>query len=80
MISCSGRQRVFLGLMFGQPMDLAFKTFEVAAVALAVGIASSIVTHAESNWSEGTYLPVLCGMLAVAFYSSRRRQSCSAGL
>jgi Ca2+:H+ antiporter len=59
---------VFLGLFIGQPMDLAFTTFEVVAVVLAVWIASSIVLDAESNWLEGAYLLVLYGMLIVAFY------------
>ena len=59
---------VFLGLLVGQPMDLAFTTFEVAAVALAVWMASSIVVDAESNWLEGAYLLVVYGMLGVAFY------------
>ncbi|MEA2722998.1 MAG: Ca2+:H+ antiporter [Gemmatimonadales bacterium] len=59
---------VFLGLAIGQPMDLAFTTFEVAAVVLAVWIASSIVFDGESNWLEGAYLLVVYGMLAVAFY------------
>ncbi|MEO8090581.1 MAG: calcium/proton exchanger [Gemmatimonadales bacterium] len=59
---------VFLGLVIGQPMDLAFTSFEVAAVVLAVWIASSIVFDGESNWLEGAYLLVVYGMLAVAFY------------
>lgn len=59
---------VFLGVVIGQPMDLAFTTFEVAAVVLAVWIASSIVFDGESNWLEGAYLLVVYGMLSVAFY------------
>jgi len=49
-------------------MNLAFTTFEVAAIVLAVWIASSIVFDGESNWLEGAYLLVVYGMLAVAFY------------
>ena len=59
---------VFAGVLLGQPMDLAFTTFEVAAVALAVWIASSIVLDAESNWLEGAYLLIVYAMLGVAFY------------
>ena len=59
---------VFFGLIIGQPMDLAFTSFEVAAVVLAVWIASSIVFDGESNWLEGAYLLVVYGLLAVAFY------------
>ena len=49
-------------------MDLAFSTFEVAGVALAVWIASVIVHDGESNWLEGAFLLVVYAVLAVAFY------------
>jgi len=38
-------------------MDLAFTTFEVASVALAVWIGAAIVVDAESNWLEVSLLP-----------------------
>jgi Ca2+:H+ antiporter len=59
---------VFVGLAFGQPMDLAFNLFEVASVALAVAVATSVVRDAESHWLEGAFLLLVYGMLAVAFY------------
>lgn len=59
---------VFLGVIVGQPMDLAFTTFEVVAVTLAAWIASAIVLDGESNWLEGAYLLTLYGILGVAFY------------
>jgi Ca2+:H+ antiporter len=59
---------VFIGMAFGQPMDLAFSTFEVVAVALAVAVAASVVRDAESNWLEGAFLLLVYGMLAVAFF------------
>jgi len=59
---------VFFGLIVGQPMDLAFTTFEVVAVTLAAWIASAIVLDGESNWLEGAYLLTLYGILGVAFY------------
>jgi Ca2+:H+ antiporter len=59
---------VFTGLMFGQPMDLAFSVFEVASVALAVWIASVIVQDGESNWLEGAFLLLVYAVLGVAFY------------
>ena len=59
---------VFAGLAFGQPMDLAFSTFEVVAVALAVSVANTVVRDAESNWLEGAFLLLVYGMLAVAFF------------
>ena len=59
---------VFVGLAIGQPMDLAFSTFEVIAVALAVAIGASAVRDAESHWLEGAFLLLVYGMLGVAFY------------
>jgi Ca2+:H+ antiporter len=59
---------VFVGLILGHPMDLAFGTFEVASVTLAVWITSAIVIDAESNWLEGSFLLLVYGVLAVAFF------------
>jgi Ca2+:H+ antiporter len=59
---------VFVGLIVGHPLDLAFGTFEVASVTLAVWITSAIVLDAESNWLEGAFLLLVYGMLAVAFF------------
>jgi Ca2+:H+ antiporter len=59
---------VFLGLAFGQPMDLAFSTIEVAAVALSVGIATVVVQDAQTNWLEGAFLLIVYAVLGVAFF------------
>lgn len=59
---------VFVGWIFGHPMDLAFGTFEVASVTLAVWITSAIVIDAESNWLEGAFLLLVYGVLGVAFF------------
>lgn len=59
---------VFLGLAFGKPMDLSFQPMEVAAVALAVGVASSVIRDAESNWLEGTFLLIVYAILALTFF------------
>jgi Ca2+:H+ antiporter len=59
---------VFAGLLFGQPMDLAFTTFEVASVALAGWIGYAVVSDAESNWLEGALLLLVYAILAVAFF------------
>ena len=59
---------VFVGLALGQPMDLAFNIFEVASVALAVAVATSVVRDAESHWLEGAFLLLVYGMLGVAFF------------
>lgn len=59
---------VFLGMMFGQPMDLAFTVMEVASVAVAVAIASSVMQDSESNWLEGAFLLVAYAAIGVAFF------------
>jgi Ca2+:H+ antiporter len=59
---------VFIALIVGHPLDLAFGTFEVASVTLAVWITSAIVIDAESNWLEGAFLLLVYGVLAVAFF------------
>jgi Ca2+:H+ antiporter len=59
---------LFISLLFGNPMDLAFTTFEVTAVALAVGVVTVISLDGESNWLEGAQLLAVYGILAAAFF------------
>lgn len=59
---------VFVGVIVGAPMDLAFTTLEVASVVLAVWIASMIALDAASNWLEGALLLIVYAMLSVAFF------------
>ena len=59
---------VLLGMVFHQPMDLAFTTMEVASIALAVGVGSSVIRDAESNWLEGAFLLLAYAVLGVAFF------------
>jgi Ca2+:H+ antiporter len=59
---------VLLGAAMGVPMNLAFRPMEVASVVLAVGVASSVIRDAESNWLEGAFLLLVYGILAVAFF------------
>lgn len=59
---------VLLGMVFHQPMDLAFSTMEVASIALAVGVASSVIRDAETNWLEGAFLLLAYAVLGVAFF------------
>lgn len=59
---------VFAGVLFGRPMDLAFTTFEVTSIVIAVWIASIIALDAESNWLEGAFLLLVYAILGVAFY------------
>lgn len=59
---------VLLGAAFGQPMDLAFTTFEVAGIGLAVLATSVIVQDGETTWLEGALLLIAYAILAVAFF------------
>ncbi|MDO8503056.1 MAG: calcium/proton exchanger [Gemmatimonadaceae bacterium] len=59
---------VLLGLVTGKPMDLAFTVMEVASVAVAVAVASSVMQDSESNWLEGAFLLVAYAVIGVAFF------------
>lgn len=59
---------VILGIFFGQPMDLIFNTFELAAMVLAVLIVNFVVQDGESNWLEGLQLLAAYTIMAIAFY------------
>jgi Ca2+:H+ antiporter len=59
---------VFLSLALGNPMDLAFTSFEVTAVALGVGVVTVTSLDGESNWLEGAQLLAVYGILAAAFF------------
>ena len=60
---------VFISYVLGRPMDLVFTTFEIAAVALSVGIVNLIALDGESNWMEGVLLLAVYGILGLAFYA-----------
>ncbi len=59
---------VLLGVLIGKPMDLSFTMMEVASVAVAVGIASSVMQDSESNWLEGAFLLIAYAVIGVAFF------------
>ena len=59
---------VILGVLFGQPMDLVFNTFELVAMVLAVLIVNFVVQDGESNWLEGLQLLAAYTIMAIAFY------------
>jgi Ca2+:H+ antiporter len=59
---------VIAGWFLGQPMDLSFSPFEVAAVAVAVLVANSISSDGRSNWLEGVLLLATYMIIALAFY------------
>src|SRR5262249_49635363 len=62
---------VFVSYIFGKPLDLLFTTFEIAAVALSVGIVNLIAIDGESNWMEGVLLLAVYSILGLAFYALR---------
>lgn len=59
---------VLLGVVLGKPMDLSFTVMEVASVAVAVAIASSVMQDSESNWLEGAFLLIAYALVGVAFF------------
>lgn len=59
---------VILGVLFGQPMNLVFNTFELVAMVLAVLIVNFVVQDGESNWLEGLQLLAAYAIMAIAFY------------
>jgi Ca2+:H+ antiporter len=59
---------VLLGLVIGQPMNLAFPALEVAAVGVAVAISALVALDGESNWLEGLLLVAIYAILAVTFF------------
>lgn len=59
---------VFASLLFGQPMDLIFQPFELAALAVSVMIVNLISLDGKSNWLEGAQLLVTYIIMALAFY------------
>lgn len=59
---------VFASYFFGEPLDLIFTPFEVAAVTMSVLILGFISMDGESHWMEGVMLVGVYAMLAVAFF------------
>ena len=60
---------VFASYAFGKPLDLLFTTFEIAAIALSVGVLNLITLDGESNWMEGVLLLAVYTILGLAFYT-----------
>jgi Ca2+:H+ antiporter len=59
---------VLAGVVLGQPMNLIFNAYELAALVAAAVIASLISVDGESNWLEGAQLVALYIMLGIAFF------------
>ena len=57
------------GVLLGQPMNLVFSTFEVAAVGLTTVITAIITLDGESHWFEGIQLLATFALVAaMAFF------------
>lgn len=59
---------LFVGQIIGQPIDLNFNPFEVAAMAIAVLVTNLVSFGGRSNWLDGTLLLATYILLGVAFY------------
>ncbi|MBK8984821.1 MAG: calcium/proton exchanger [Chloroflexi bacterium] len=59
---------VFLSLLMGNPMQLEFTQFELAAVAAAAFIAAFVSLDGESIWLEGAMLLIVYVILGLGFF------------
>jgi len=59
---------VFVGILLGAPMDLAFTRFEVVALGIAVIAVALIALDGESNWLEGAFLLAVYAVLGLGFF------------
>ncbi|MFC4305830.1 calcium/proton exchanger [Cohnella boryungensis] len=59
---------VFISLLFGGEMNLIFTTIEIAAIGVAVLIATSISRDGSTTWFEGMLLLFVYLILGVSFY------------
>lgn len=59
---------VFLSLLLGEPMDLIFSGFEIAAVAVSSAILAFIALDGRSNWIEGVQLLAAYLIMAISFF------------
>jgi Ca2+:H+ antiporter len=59
---------VFISLIFEEQMNLIFSTVELAAIGVAVFIATSISRDGSTTWYEGKLLLIVYAILGVAFY------------
>jgi Ca2+:H+ antiporter len=59
---------VFVGQLWGQPLDLNFNPFEVVALAIAVTVNNLVSSGGRSNWLDGALLLATYFLLGVAFY------------
>jgi Ca2+:H+ antiporter len=62
---------VFVSYLFGQPLNLLFTPFEIAAVTMSILVVNLISLDGESNWMEGVLLLGVYAILGMAFYTLR---------
>jgi Ca2+:H+ antiporter len=59
---------VFVGQLWGQPIDLNFNPFEVVALAIAVILTNLVSFGGRSNWLDGALLLATYLLLGISFY------------
>jgi len=59
---------VLVGFAIGNPMNLAFEIFELAAMGLSVAAVIMVTQDGESNWFEGALLLAVYVMMAIVFF------------
>lgn len=59
---------VFISLLFGNPMNIIFSHYEIAAIAVSSFIVSSISRDGSTNWYEGVLLLIVYIILGTVFF------------
>jgi len=59
---------VFIGILLGVPMDLAFTHLEVVALGISVIALALIALDGETNWLEGAFLLAVYAVLGLGFF------------
>ncbi len=59
---------VLLGLLVGQPMDLAFSGIEIIAIVISVIVTRELIQDGKVTWMEGVLLLATYAIFAFAFY------------
>ena len=59
---------VIIGRLIGQPMDLAFTSFEVVSIVLASVITRELVQDGKANWFEGVLLIATYIIIAIGYF------------
>jgi Ca2+:H+ antiporter len=59
---------VFVSWLFGNPMNIIFSNYEIAAIAVSAFIATSISRDGSTNWYEGILLLLVYMILGTVFF------------